>query len=49
MGSCQGLFTANTMAILTEAMGIEPPTLRHRPGGIGPQEAHCICIGGKDC
>ena len=25
MGSCQGLFTANTMAILTETMGMSLP------------------------
>ena len=31
-GSCAGLFTANTMACLTEVLGIEPGRLRHIHG-----------------
>lgn len=44
MGSCQGLFTANTMAILTETLGMSLPrcgTAWQYP----PEAPHCLCLG----
>ena len=57
-GSCAGLFTANTMACLTEAMGLIPARLRHHscrgcakdaPGQAFGHEDHGIGEAGNYC
>ena len=47
-GSCQGLFTANTMAILTETLGMSLVALRHGSGRLLPETAHRFCLRGAD-